>query len=67
MTGGHAADVCCTILQVLHNRCKEVGIEEFICKPFRIEDLHRIIAHSRILPRQTAAPILQCSEIENSD
>lgn len=31
-------------LQVLHDRCKEAGIQEFICKPFRIEDVQRVLA-----------------------
>lgn len=34
-------------LQVMHDRGREVGIEEFICKPFRVEDLQRVLAHVR--------------------
>lgn len=30
-------------LQDLHDRCREAGIEEFIVKPFRVEDLKRVI------------------------
>ncbi|GAX74943.1 hypothetical protein CEUSTIGMA_g2389.t1 [Chlamydomonas eustigma] len=30
-------------LQELHDRCREAGIEEFIVKPFRVEDLKRVI------------------------
>lgn len=30
-------------LQALHDRCREAGIEEFIVKPFRVEDLKRVM------------------------
>nr|AML78291.1 putative LOV domain-containing protein [Pleurastrum insigne] len=33
-------------LQTLHDRCREAGIEEFIVKPFRIEDLRRVMQAS---------------------
>nr|AML78993.1 putative LOV domain-containing protein [Carteria crucifera] len=36
-------------LQALHDRCKEAGIEEFILKPFRVEDLRRVMkCHTRV-------------------
>ncbi len=31
------------LLQVLHDKCREVGIEEFVCKPFRVQDLQRVL------------------------
>jgi len=34
-------------LQALHDRCKEAGIEEFIVKPFRVEDLKRVMQTCR--------------------
>ena len=40
------------IMQVLHERCKGVGMEEFICKPFRVEDLQRIVKHTRRVSSQ---------------
>ncbi|KAK9819724.1 hypothetical protein WJX72_001676 [[Myrmecia] bisecta] len=43
-------------LQVLHDRCKDVGIEEFICKPFRVEDLQRVVKTSRRVKR-TSPPV----------
>mmetsp|Transcript_21719 Transcript_21719/g.60233 ORF Transcript_21719/g.60233 Transcript_21719/m.60233 type:complete len:482 (+) Transcript_21719:275-1720(+) len=30
-------------LKALHDRCKEAGIEEFLEKPFRVEDLKRVM------------------------
>jgi CheY-like chemotaxis protein len=36
-------------LQVLHDKCKLAGIREFICKPFRIEDVQRVL--TMIAPR----------------
>lgn len=30
-------------MQVMHAQGKDVGIHEFICKPFRIEELHRVL------------------------
>ncbi|KAK9834967.1 hypothetical protein WJX81_000233 [Elliptochloris bilobata] len=41
-------------LQVMHDKGREVGIEEFICKPFRVEDLQRVLAHARPLCSPTA-------------
>ncbi len=29
--------------QVMHAQGKDVGIHEFICKPFRIEELQRVL------------------------
>lgn len=29
--------------QVLHDKCRAVGIEEFVCKPFRVQDLQRVL------------------------
>ncbi len=35
-------------MQSLHERCKAVGIREIICKPFRVEDLQRMVrAHGQ--------------------
>lgn len=31
-------------LQVLHDKCFAAGIQEFICKPFRVEDVQRVLA-----------------------
>ena len=47
-------------LQVMHDRGREVGIEEFICKPFRVEDLQRVLAHVRP-PRSRTAGQASCS------
>lgn len=30
-------------LQELHQQCREAGIREFICKPFRVEDVERVL------------------------
>lgn len=30
-------------MQSLHERCRAVGIQEIICKPFRVEDLYRMV------------------------
>jgi CheY-like chemotaxis protein len=30
-------------LQALHEQCREAGIREFICKPFRVEDVQRVL------------------------
>lgn len=30
-------------MQVMHGQGKELGIHEFICKPFRIEELQRVL------------------------
>ncbi len=32
-------------LKDLHDQCLEAGIEEFVMKPFRVEDLRRIVSH----------------------
>ncbi|KAL6758459.1 CheY-like superfamily [Haematococcus lacustris] len=37
-------------LQALHDRCREAGIEEFIVKPFRVEDLKRVVSTRRRTP-----------------
>nr|AML77436.1 putative LOV domain-containing protein [Heterochlamydomonas inaequalis] len=42
-------------VQALHDRCKEAGIEEFIVKPFRIEDLKRVMKACHRVPRQEVA------------
>nr|AML76429.1 putative LOV domain-containing protein [Chaetopeltis orbicularis] len=42
-------------LQVLHDRCREVGIEEFITKPFRVEDLQRVMSCAARISRQLAS------------
>lgn len=45
-------------LKVLHDRCRDVGISEFVCKPFRIEDLQRVLSAVHTLPRvRTGRPI----------
>ncbi|KAL4431058.1 hypothetical protein ABPG75_006314 [Micractinium tetrahymenae] len=31
-------------LQELHEQCRGAGIREFICKPFRVEDVERVLA-----------------------
>jgi DNA-binding response OmpR family regulator len=41
-----------TALPRHHHRCREVGIEEFIVKPFRVEDLRRVV---RCAPRRPAS------------
>lgn len=38
-------------LKCLHERCRGAGIAEFICKPFRVEDLQRVFRVARTLPR----------------
>ncbi len=47
----------CACVQVLHDRCKGVGIEEFICKPFRVEDLQRVVKNARRVPLQFPRPL----------
>jgi len=47
-------------LQVMHDKGREVGIEEFICKPFRVEDLQRVLALVRA-PSSPPAPHAACS------
>jgi hypothetical protein len=42
--------------QVLHERCMEVGIEEFICKPFRVEDVQRVVSNPRRVSRRDWPP-----------
>ena len=45
-------------LQELHDRCREAGIEEFIVKPFRVEDLKRVISVcSRVVNSRRAADL----------
>ena len=39
---GICSEPLCT-LQVLHDKCRAVGIEEFVCKPFRVQDLQRVL------------------------
>jgi hypothetical protein len=53
---GHRPSTC---IQVLHERCKGVGIEEFICKPFRVEDLQRVVKNARRVPLQMPRPLPQ--------
>lgn len=45
-------------VQTLHDRCREAGIEAFLVKPFRIEDLARVMrTHNRVQRREgEAAP-----------
>jgi CheY-like chemotaxis protein len=31
-------------LHTLHESCRQAGIREFICKPFRLEDVQRVLA-----------------------
>lgn len=45
-------------LQVLQEQCKQAGIEDFITKPFRIEDLQRVIRNPRRVPRTTPPDII---------
>ncbi len=42
--------LCC--VQELHEQCREAGIQEFICKPFRMEDVQRVLA--LVPPRPTS-------------
>mmetsp|Transcript_346 Transcript_346/g.905 ORF Transcript_346/g.905 Transcript_346/m.905 type:complete len:977 (-) Transcript_346:554-3484(-) len=44
-------------MQVLHDRCREAGIEEFIVKPFRVEDLKRVLTVARHVKRTHATPL----------
>ena len=55
-------------MQVLHDRCKGVGIEEFVCKPFRVEDLQQVVKHTRRLPRLVpAVPLSSAAAAEQPD
>lgn len=48
-------------MQVLHDRCREAGIAEFIVKPFRVEDLKRVLTVAEhIKYAQTAEPQAAC-------
>lgn len=40
----------CACAQTLHDRCLEAGIEQFITKPFRVEDLRRVMKTCNRLP-----------------
>ena len=51
-------------MQVLHDRCKGVGIEEFICKPFRVEDLQRVVKNARRVPLQFPRPLRDGAPLE---
>ncbi|KAG1674483.1 hypothetical protein FOA52_003088 [Chlamydomonas sp. UWO 241] len=42
-------------MQLLHDRCRDAGIEEFIVKPLRIEDLQRVLSVPPRLKRAGAA------------
>nr|AML76900.1 putative LOV domain-containing protein [Ettlia oleoabundans] len=42
-------------LQVLHEKCRDAGIQEFICKPFRMEDVERVLA--LVQPRLQHQPV----------
>ena len=37
--------------QVMHEQGSEAGIQEFICKPFRIEELQRLLLSTRRVRR----------------
>lgn len=56
-------------MQTLHDRCREAGIEEFIVKPFRVEDLKRVLSvcnHVVASRREETARALAHSNVINS-
>ena len=48
---------CC--LQAVHEQGKEAGIADFVCKPFRVEELQRVLNSTgrvkRLVPKMLNA------------